>query len=305
MRSGPARDRQVDHAADADRPDPADVRVTSTDRRRAVRRPPQPRPVVGVMLDASAQHPGRTGSRRCASRPAPRAARGAGRRDARARRPGRRRRPAGRRLLARHAPAARHRHGAARRPRRAHPRRAGQRHRSRGHPLDAPAPPDFAAGGGTVLLSSHLLGEVAGHRRPARGHRPRPDRRRRRPARCCSPGRARSCAGSTRDALAAALRAPGSTDLTTDGALPIAATPEGRRVAAEPSRCCSSCARAAPAWRTCSSSSPRRPHHATDHDHPDRDRARPMTTTCPPPATDLPAPPPLHFATLLASSCAR
>ena len=101
---------------------------------------PNPGRVVGVMLDASAQHPGRTGHRDAA--PAARllgAPAHAGRRDARAGRPRRGRPAPRRRLLARHAPAPRHRHRAARRPRRADPRRAGQRHGPRGHPLDAPA----------------------------------------------------------------------------------------------------------------------------------------------------------------------
>ena len=92
---------------------------------------PNPGLEVGVLLDASAQHAGRTGreiltvAQRMMGLPARRVDEmldlvsltddEAGRRV--------------RQLLARHAPAARHRHGAARRPGRAHPRRAGQRPR--------------------------------------------------------------------------------------------------------------------------------------------------------------------------------
>ena len=47
---------------------------------------------------------------------------------------------------------------------------------------------DFAAGGGTVLLSSHLLARGAGDRGPARRHRSRPHPRRRHPR--DPPGRA-------------------------------------------------------------------------------------------------------------------
>ena len=56
---------------------------------------------------------------------------------------------------------------------------------------------DFADRGGTVLLSSHLLHEVAGDRRPARDHRRRPDRRRRAPATSCWPAPARSSSPPT------------------------------------------------------------------------------------------------------------
>ena len=100
---------------------------------------PNPGLEVGVLLDASAQHAGRTGreiltvAQRMMGLPARRVDEmldlvslteaEAGRRV--------------RQLLARHAAAARHRHGAARRPRRADPRRAGQRPRPRRHPLDA------------------------------------------------------------------------------------------------------------------------------------------------------------------------
>ena len=96
---------------------------------------------VGVMLDASAQHPGRTG------REVLRVAADLGRRlqvpgrgGARARRPHRRGGgPPGPQLLPRHAPAPRHRRGAPRRAAGADPRRAGQRPRPAGHPLDARA----------------------------------------------------------------------------------------------------------------------------------------------------------------------
>ena len=104
---------------------------------------PNPGREVGVMLDASAQHAGRTGreiltiAQQIMGVPASRVAemldlvsltrhRG---------------RPAGGQLLARDAPAPRHRRRPDRRPVGAHPGRAGQRARPGRHPLDArPAP---------------------------------------------------------------------------------------------------------------------------------------------------------------------
>ena len=92
---------------------------------------PNPGLEVGVLLDASAQHAGRTGreiltvAQRTMGLPAP-----AGRGDAGPGQPHARRGvAAGPALLARHAPAARHRHRADRGPGGADPRRARQRPR--------------------------------------------------------------------------------------------------------------------------------------------------------------------------------
>ena len=100
---------------------------------------PNPGREVGVMLDASAQHAGRTGreiltiAQQIMGRPGR-----PGRRDARHGQPHRDRgRPAGGQLLARHASAAGHRRRPDRRPVGADPGRAGQRARPGRHPLDA------------------------------------------------------------------------------------------------------------------------------------------------------------------------
>jgi ABC-2 type transport system ATP-binding protein len=122
---------------------------------------PNPGTRVGVLLDASAQHNGRTGREVLPWAPADGPADLPRRRDARAGRPDARGgQAAARQLLARHAPAARHRARAARRP--------------EVLILDEPANGldpagirwmrgllrGFADQGGTVLLSSHLLHEV-------------------------------------------------------------------------------------------------------------------------------------------------
>ena len=130
------------------------------------------------MLDASAQHAGRTGSRDPHRRPVDDgSARPTRRRDARAGQPHRSRgRPSGRQLLARHAPAARDRHRADRRPRRARPRRAGQRPRPCRHPLDAGPPPRLRGRGrdGPAVLAPAARGRD--RRRRHRDDRRRPDR---------------------------------------------------------------------------------------------------------------------------------
>ena len=72
-----------------------------------------------------------------------------------------RRRQAGQGVLARNAPTPRPRGSAARRARDPDPRRARERPRSRGRPLAAQFLRGFADDGGTVLVSSHLLAEVA------------------------------------------------------------------------------------------------------------------------------------------------
>ena len=68
---------------------------------------------------------------------------------------------AGRRFLPGHVAAARHRRRAARRPGHAVVRRAGQRARPGGHLLDQDADGSLAAQGRTVLVSSHLMSEMA------------------------------------------------------------------------------------------------------------------------------------------------
>jgi ABC-2 type transport system ATP-binding protein len=96
---------------------------------------------VGALLDAGAVHGKRTARRHL------RWLAGAGG-------------PPRRRLLARDVAAARHRRGAARRPADAAVRRADERARPRGHPLDPHAVAAFAAEGRTVVVSSHLMHEM-------------------------------------------------------------------------------------------------------------------------------------------------
>ena len=140
---------------------------------------PNPGLEVGVLLDASAQHAGRTGreiltiAARTMGLPQP-----AGRRDAR---PGQPDREGGRapraQLLPRHAPAARHRHRPDRRPGGADPRRAGQRARPGRHPLDArPAAVLRRPGRHRAALLAPAARD-RGHRRRHRRDRQRPDRR--------------------------------------------------------------------------------------------------------------------------------
>ena len=87
---------------------------------------------------------------------------------------------------------------------------------------------DFADRGGTVLLSSHLLHEVEAMADRLVDHRQRQDRRRRAPARSCWPARARSCrAPDTARARAARSRSrPRAPAATADGALLVDAEPE-------------------------------------------------------------------------------
>ena len=95
-------------------------------------------------------------------------------------------RPPGPRLLARHAPAARHRHRADRRPRGADPRRAGQRPRPGRHPVDArPAARLRRPGRHRAALLAPAARDRGHRRRPGRD-RQRPDRRRRAPSASCS-----------------------------------------------------------------------------------------------------------------------
>ena len=161
---------------------------------------PNPGRLIGVMLDAAAQHPGRTGleTLRMTAQllDLPRSRR---RRDARAGRPRRRRQAPGRQLLARHAAAPRHRQRADRRPGRPGARRAGQRHGPRGHPLDARAAARLRRPRRHGAAVQPPARRGAGHRRPSGRHRERPDRRQRlarrtagrRPHRRPRPGRRR------------------------------------------------------------------------------------------------------------------
>ena len=139
----PQRRRQVHHHARHGRAHPAHVRRRHRSPVAASADLPNPGLEVGVLLDASAQHAGRTGreiltiAQRTMGLPKLRVEEMLDRvslTEAEAE-------PPGAQLLARHAPAARHRHRAHRRPGGADPRRAGQRPRPGGHPLDArPAP---------------------------------------------------------------------------------------------------------------------------------------------------------------------
>ena len=141
---------------------------------------PNPGREVGVLLDASAQHAGRTGREtlRVAARtmglPVSRV-------DAMLERVGLdpdRGRPPGPQLLPRHAPAARHRHRTARRARGTDPRRARQRPRPRGHPVDAgPAPRLRRPGRDRPAVLAPAARDRSDRRRPGRD-RPGPDRRR-------------------------------------------------------------------------------------------------------------------------------
>ena len=134
----PQRRGQVHDHARHGRADSPDV-WQRTDLRATVLRPAQPRPRGRrpARRLGPARRPHRTGDphhRRPHDGPAPAARRG----DARPGQPHREGgRPPGAQLLPRHAPAARHRARPDRRPVGADPRRAGQRSRPGGHPLDA------------------------------------------------------------------------------------------------------------------------------------------------------------------------
>ena len=139
---------------------------------------PNPGREIGVMLDASAQHAGRTGreiltivQQTLGLRQQP------GRRDARPRQPHRGRgRPSRRQLLARHAAAAGDRLRPDRQPGCPHARRTRQRARPRRHPLDARPAPRLRRPGrdGAPLLAPAARGRD--HRRRHRDDRPRADR---------------------------------------------------------------------------------------------------------------------------------
>ena len=86
---------------------------------------------------------------------------------------------------------------------------------------------DFAAGGGTVLLSSHLLGRGAGDRRPARRHRSAAASSPTTPSRPSWPGRGRRSGASTPPPSTGPCAPPGSRPRrASGGALRVQATAE-------------------------------------------------------------------------------
>ena len=173
---------------------------------------PNPGLEVGVLLDASAQHAGRTGREiltiAADTMGLPRTPR---RRDARAGQPDPHRGQApGAQLLPRDASAARHRHRTARRPPGADPRRARQRARPGRDPVDA-RPAD-----GLRQPGRHRAAVLAPAPRD-RGHRRRPGRDRQRqgssrpaPRKSCSPRPGRSPARRHRATSLTHSSRPGS-----------------------------------------------------------------------------------------------
>ena len=144
-------------------------------RRRAVHRPPPARCGTSARCSRrSRSTPPARPATTCACWPRrngiPRAP---GRRGARAARALRRRPQEAEDVLARHGSAARPRRRAARRPAHADPRRAGQRPRPAGHPVDPRAAQGLRGTGRSVFVSSHLLVRDGADGRPARRHRPR------------------------------------------------------------------------------------------------------------------------------------
>ena len=129
---------------------------------------------VGAVLEDASFHPGRTGRNHLRD---PRRRRGpparAGRGGPRADRHRRRRQPPGQGLLDGDAPAPRDRGRAARRPRRADPRRARQRARPPGIRWMRDMLRPEAGRGRAVLISSHLLSEVSQTSGRRRRHLPR------------------------------------------------------------------------------------------------------------------------------------
>ncbi len=173
------RGRQVhDHARDG-RPHPTEPRHGDHPRS-ALCRPPEPGPRGGRpprrLRAARRSHRPRDAPGRRPDDGSPGLPR---RRDAGARRPRPdRSRPPGPQLLPRDAPAARHRHRAARRARGTDPRRARQRARPRGHPMDAgPAPRLRRPGRDRPAVLAPPARDRGDRRRPGRD-RPGPDRRR-------------------------------------------------------------------------------------------------------------------------------
>ena len=173
----PQRGGQVHHDARHRRPHPTDPRLGARPRS-PVHRPAQPGPrgrgPARRLRPARRPH-GARGPHAGAADHGP--ARRPGGRDARAGQPHRDRGGAPRaRLLPRHAAAARHRAGAARRPLRADPRRAGQRARPGRHPVDArpAARPRRPGRHGAAVLAP--AARDRGRRRRPRRDRQRADR---------------------------------------------------------------------------------------------------------------------------------
>ena len=172
------RRRQVHHAADHGRPDPAHLRLRHR-QRAAVLRPAQPgrrgRRPARRLGPARRAHRPRDPDHRPAHDgppgPSGRGDAGPGRADPQ------RVRATGPQLLPRHAAAARHRDRPDRRPRRAGPRRARQRARPRRDPLDArPAARLREPGRDRPALLAPAARD-RGRRRRHRRDRQRPDRR--------------------------------------------------------------------------------------------------------------------------------
>ena len=169
----PERRGQDHHDAADPRPGPADQRHGDR-QRQAVRQLAYPMREVGALLDAKAVHGGRSAYNHllCLAQtnnlPA-----AAGRRGAGPRRPERGRAEALQGLLPGHGAAAGHRRRAARRPGHPDVRRAGQRARPRGHPVD-PQPDEGAGGRGPhdLRLQPPDVGDGE-HRRSPAGDRPR------------------------------------------------------------------------------------------------------------------------------------
>ncbi len=260
---------------------------------------------VGVLLDASAQHGGRTGREILDHHPAghgpaptPR------RRDARGRQPHRHRGTAPRpRLLPGDAPAARHRRRTHGRPGGAHPRRARQRTGPAGHPVDARAPARLRRPRrhGAALVAPPARDR--GRRRRPRGHRQRTDRRPGVQGRPAPDSRIASSAAPSRTSSRVPCTRPASRHR---GPAPTSCTPRPRpsawdRSPSRPASPSSSCALPrAPASRRCSSSSPPTPNEKDEsHEHVShlsrlRRSPRPGVgainahSSCPPPATTHP-----------------
>ena len=262
---------------------------------------PNPGRVVGVMLDASAQHPGRTGHR-----------------DAAPRRPGcsacRVARPT--RCSSASASAG---PGATR----VGDYSLGMRQRLGigtallGDPavliLDEPANGmdpegirwmrlllrDFAAARRHGAAVEPPARRGAGHRRPPRRHRRRPDRRRRRPRSRCSPARARPCGALDPDALRRRA-APGrhrDAERRADGTLRVAAPPSSTSGGSPPptGTSSSSCATA---------TRPRGPVLPAHLRPPDARRLTPRPTDTEPPMTTTPRPPHRPSSAVRSARCA-
>ena len=211
---------------------------------------------IGALLDAGYVHPARSGRNHlrwlAASNGVPDAAH---RRGARPRRAHRRRRSQGARLLARDAPAPRAGRCAARRPAHRHPRRAGQRPRPGGDPVDprrARAPRSPGPDG--ARQQPPAVGDRADGRRPRRdrawpAHRAGPGeqvhRAATRPVGCGCARRRRPRSPSSRASSAGNVR---PLDRRDGRARPgdRAHRRAGRRSSAS---CCTSCRRRARRWR--------------------------------------------------------